>query len=504
MLIRTFTATISGLRPIKIEVEVDSSRGTPNLIIIGLPTKAVEDSKERITSALINCGVRIRSRRTIVNLAPADIRKSSPSFELAIAVGMLKMYGEVKVDTSQTIFFGELSLDGDLKPIKGALPLVIAAQNMGFEKAILPAVNMEEVSTISGITIHPIYHLQEYLSFIKNNQPLPVLAPKKFKPHQDQSTSLDFKNIYGQNYAKRALEIAATGGHNVLLIGPPGAGKSILAKTMISILPPLSEVESIEVTTIYSVYSKKLAGLITSRPFRSPHHTSSYAGLLGGGRYLRPGEVSLAHRGILFLDEFTEFDQYTLESLRQPIEDRKITLVRANGSITYPAAFTLIAAANPCSCGWYGSQQRICSCSQFSLNQYQKKFSGPLLDRIDLFIRVKSVDINQLANSTTEQVSSESIRHRVTKAKRIQASFLNRLNCLSNSELSTHQIKHKVKMSGPSQKLLNNAISRLSLTARGYFRLIRVAQTIAHLDHKYKIQKHHLAEALQYRQDNLI
>ena len=504
MLTRTFTATINGLKPIKIEVEVDSNRGTPNLIIIGLPTKAVEESKERITSALINCGVRIRSRRTIVNLAPADIRKSSPSFELAIAVGMLKMYGEIIIDTTQTIFFGELSLDGDLKPIRGALPLIIAARKMGFKKAILPAANMEEVSTIAGITIHPLNNLREYIDFIKNDQPLPVLAPKKFKINQNPTPSLDFKNIYGQDYAKRALEIAATGGHNLLLVGPPGAGKSILAKTMISILPPLSEVEAIEVTTIYSVYSKKLTGLITARPFRNPHHTTSYVGLLGGGRYLRPGEISLAHRGVLFLDEFTEFDRYTLESLRQPIEDQQITVIRAHGSITYPAAFTLIAAANPCACGWHGSKQNKCRCSQFALDQYHRKFSGPLLDRIDLFIRVRAVDIKKLANSTTNQLDSTTMRDKVVRAKKFQTPFLESLNCLSNSELSTSHIKQKVKMSAQSKNLLNAAINKFNLTARSYFRLIRVAQTIAHLDQQHQIQKQHLAEALQYRQDNLI
>jgi magnesium chelatase family protein len=504
VLTRTFTAAISGLTPIKIEVEIDSNRGTPNLIIIGLPTKAIEESKERITSALINCGFRIRSRRTIVNLAPADIRKSSPSFELAIAVGMLQMYGEIKIDTNQTIFFGELSLDGDLKPIKGALPLIIAARSMGFKKVILPAANMEEVSTISGINIHPLNHLKEYLSFAKNNQPLPILAPKKFKIIKSHNSFLDFKDIYGQDSAKRALEIAATGGHNVLLVGPPGAGKSILAKTMTSILPPLDEIEAIEVTTIYSIYSKKLTGLITKRPFRSPHHTASYAGLLGGGRKLRPGEVSLAHRGVLFLDEFTEFDKYTLESLRQPIEDKKITIVRAHGSISYPAAFTLIAAANPCACGWHGSKQNVCRCSQFALDQYQNKFSGPLLDRIDLFIRVKAVDIDLLANSKDKQLSSKEMRNKVFAARKFQGSFLKNLSCLSNSDLSTTHVKQEVKLSRQCKQLLKTAISRLSLTARGYFRLIRVAQTIAHLDQSHEIQKQHLAEALQYRQDSFV
>ncbi len=504
MLTRTFTAAIIGLKPIKIEVEIDSNRGTPNFIIIGLPTKAIEESKERITSALLNCGVKIRSRRTIVNLAPADIRKSSPSFELAIAVGMLQMYGEIKVNTTQTIFFGELSLDGDLKPIRGALPLIIAAKKMGFKKVILPAANIKEVSIISGIIIHPLNNLKEYLQFIKNEQPLPVLTPTKFTATQKQSSTLDFKHIYGQDYAKRAMEIAATGGHNILLIGPPGAGKSLLAKSMVSILPPLNETEAIEVTTIYSIYAKKLTGLITHRPFRNPHHTASYAGLLGGGRSLRPGEVSLAHRGILFLDEFTEFDQYTLESLRQPIEDKKITIVRAHGSISYPAAFTLIAAANPCACGWYGSKQKACRCSQFALDQYRHKFSGPLLDRIDLFVRVKEVDLNLLTNSHQKQLSSATIKHRVMRARKFQREFLKNLHCLSNSDLSTTHIKQEVELSMSSKNLLNLAINKFNLTARGYFRLIRVSQTIAHLDQSHQIKRHHLAEALQYRQDNLI
>lgn len=501
MLAKTFTATIHGLDPIKIEVEVDSHRGIPNLIIIGLPTKAVQESKERITAALNNCRVRIRSRRTIVNLAPAAIKKSSPAFDLAIIVSLLKMYQEIKINTDDTIFFGELSLDGHLKPIKGTLPLVLAAKKMGFKKVIIPQSNREEVSTIKGIRIFPINHLQDYLNFAQRKRNLPALKPKKFltESQSRQQSQPDFKDIYYQQEAKRALLIAATGGHNLLMIGPPGSGKSLLAKTMTSILPPLSETEAMEVTSLYSLYSPQNKKLITQRPFRQPHHSISYAGLIGGGSSLKPGEISLAHRGVLFLDELTEFDRYSLESLRQPLEDKSITLVRAHSAITYPASFILIAAANPCPCGWYGSHQKPCRCSQHARQQYQRKFSGPLLDRIDLLVKVQPLDLRLLQKTKIKQTSSIQIKKKIMRAQKFQQPFLEKFKCQNVADLSSKIIKKHVKLTPASQRLLTKATQNFQLTTRGYFRVIKVALTIAHLDSSYEIQPMHLAEALQYR-----
>lgn len=486
-----------GLKPIKIEVEVDAGRGQPKLIIIGLPSRIVTESKERITSALQNCGVRIRAKRTVVNLAPADIHKRDSCFELAIVASLLKEYGVLKQDTDQSIFFGELSLGGEVRGIRAALPLIMAAIKMGFESAFVPKSNIPEIQHLKGINIYPIGHLSDLVRYA-NGQKLPKLPISTLIPVSNQRCRVALSDIIGQNLAKRALEIAAAGGHNLMMVGPPGSGKSMLAQSIISILPPMTEKEIIEASSIHSLLGKLESGLITTRPFRSPHHTTPIVSLIGGGIDLLPGEITLAHRGVLFLDELSEFNRYSLESLREPLQEGFVTIKRLSGTARYPANFSLIAATNPCPCGYYGSNHKKCHCSPQQIERYQKKLSGPLKDRVDLQVFVNSTKPENFskpsgANQTTD------IAQLVAKARQKQLERYQNANIVTNSELSSKLVKQLCHLTEEAEKLLVVAANKMSLTSRGYFSVIKVSQTIADLDDSGLIERRHLEEALQYR-----
>jgi magnesium chelatase family protein len=502
MLAKTFSATLRGMKPIKIEVEIDAVRGAPKLIIIGLPNKAIDEAKERITAALLNCDVRPKSKRTVINLAPANLKKSDNAIEFAIVVALLKLYHKVKIDTDESIFLGELSLDGSLKPITGALPLVIAAKEMGFKAVFLPHANLKEVNIIKDIKIYPVKHLRQFIAFASGEDGKAIKSARlRTFASQKQTYPLDFADIRGQQQAKRALEICAAGGHNLIMVGPPGAGKSLLAKTFPSILPPLTEQEAIEVTKIFSIAGlTSRQGLITTRPFRSPHHTISQAGLVGGGSNLKPGEISLAHRGVLFLDEIPEFSRTALEALRQPMEDGVVTIARAVGSARYPASFSLVAAANPCPCGYYGSKQKKCHCTPQAIERYRQRLSGPVLDRIDVKLQVDAVDIKALTTREKNQnETSAQIRQRVIEAKQHQLKRYQQTPYLTNSELLSKDVRRFCQLTNKANQLLTQATQTLALSARGYFKVIKVAQTIADLIGEQNIKAEFISEALQYR-----
>ena len=501
MLARVYSAALVGLEPVKIEVEVDGSIGVPCLIFIGLANKTIDEARERITSALLHCGVRIQSKRTVVNLAPADLKKTGSALELAIAVGLLKMYQEIEAETDDTMFFGELSLDGKLKPIKGALPLVLAARQTGFKQVFVPQANQKELEIVSGLGIFPITHLNQLLAHFRKEATILPIKHKKFQSFSNDQSQPYLSEIAGQSLAKRALTIVAAGRHNLLMVGPPGAGKSMLAKALISILPPLTESESVEITKIYSIMGLNNEGLVKTRPMRSPHHTTSQIGLIGGGSLIRPGEITLAHRGILFLDEFPEFQRSAIEALRQPIEEGIIEISRATGSAQFPARFILIAAANPCPCGFLHSGQKPCCCSLLVREKYYKKLSGPILDRIDLHLYVKAVPTKELINNSSSNRSlDQEIRQQVKIATDIQVQrFRGYKRLKTNADLDSTQTRYFCRLEPKAQTLLAQASTKLNISARGYFKIIKVAQTIADLDQSSIITDIHLAEALQFR-----
>jgi magnesium chelatase family protein len=505
MLAKINTAAMAGIDALMVEVEVDISPGLPATFIVGLPDTAVKEARDRVRAAIRNAGCAFPMRRITVNLAPADLKKIGPTYDLPIAIGILVSSGQINIDTTNTLFLGELSLDGNVRHLHGILPMVAMAQAKGIARVFVPADDAQEASMIDGIEVYPVISLSQLVSFFQGESDIPRFAGNvtwQDTCRQDQQN--DLSHIKGQEHAKRALEVAATGGHNVLMVGPPGSGKTMLARAMAAILPALTLPEAIEVTKIYSVcglISKDLP-LIVQRPFRSPHYSTSHAGLVGGGRIPHPGEISLSHRGVLFLDEFPEFNHMALESLRQPMEDKVVTISRAEGSLTFPANFILVAAMNPCPCGYYGDPVKECKCSSTVVTRYQKKISGPLMDRIDIFLDIPRIDYEKLMDDRPSE-QSVNVRQRVQNARQIQLDRFKGTDLTSNADMSASEVKQFCSIDAAAQSLLRTAMKQLHFTARAFHRTLKLARTVADLDKSAPIKTNHLAEALQYRQRNI-
>jgi magnesium chelatase family protein len=508
MLAKVTSAAVVGLDALPITVEVDvAAQGLPSFTIVGLPDKSVEESKERVRAALKNSGADFPAKKITVNLAPADLPKEGPAYDLPIALGILIASEQLRAEITDSIFMGELSLDGSLRRIWGVLPCAIMTRDQNFKNIFIPTDNLDEASIINKITVYPVKNLRQLFDhFTTENLPAGMagkIEPAKAKKqifkvlHNDD---YDFENIRGQENAKRALEVAAAGSHNLLMKGPPGAGKTLMARSYATILPKLSFEESLEVTKIYSVANllNRQNPIIVSRPFRSPHHTTSHIGLIGGGNIPRPGEISLAHRGVLFLDEFPEFTRQVLEALRQPMEDGHVTISRAAGSVKFPCRFSLVAAANPCPCGYLGDETKNCVCTPSAITRYQKRISGPILDRIDIHITVPAVKVEKLTTASKSE-SSKTIQSRVQKARDIQEKRFKGLPITSNAEMSGKNMKQFCNLDELSITLLKQAITKLNLSARSFHRVVKIARTIADLEASVKIKQNHVAEALQYR-----